>query len=85
VVKGPKSAREIVKRLRVAARSDGYRVERLVGRGKGSHSLWVLSGPAGAELARTTIPEHPGDLSLTVTRSIESAFEPWLGKGWMER
>jgi hypothetical protein len=36
-------------------------------------------------LAWTTIPQHPGDLSSAVAREIEAAFEPHLGKGWMDK
>ena len=36
-------------------------------------------------LAWTTIPQHPGDLSPGVAREIEATFEPYLGKGWMEK
>ncbi|HEY1617643.1 MAG TPA: hypothetical protein VGG25_08495 [Streptosporangiaceae bacterium] len=38
-----------------------------------------------AMLAWTTIPQHPGDLSPAVAREIEAAFEPHLGKGWMDK
>ncbi|WP_156046151.1 hypothetical protein [Herbidospora cretacea] len=39
----------------------------------------------GTMLAGTVIPQHPGDLSPTVTREIEAAFEAHLGKGWMDK
>ncbi|HSV64912.1 MAG TPA: hypothetical protein VLJ59_03255 [Mycobacteriales bacterium] len=45
----------------------------------------MLCAADGGELARTTMPVHPGDLPMTVTRSIEEAFAPWLGKGWLDR
>ncbi len=39
----------------------------------------------GELLAWTTIPQHPGDLAPRVTREIEATFEPYLGKGWMDK
>lgn len=39
----------------------------------------------GELLVWTTIPQHPGDLAPRVTREIEAAFEPYLGKGWMDK
>jgi hypothetical protein len=54
-------------------------------RGKGSHKMIGLYDGKGAMLAWTTIPQHPGDLSHRVSREIEAAFEPYLGKGWMDQ
>ncbi|WP_305789436.1 hypothetical protein [Symbioplanes lichenis] len=39
----------------------------------------------GDLLAQTTVPQHPGDLSPVVARSIEATFEPFPGKGWLDR
>jgi hypothetical protein len=39
----------------------------------------------GIILAWTVIPQHPGDLSPLVAREIEATFEPYRGKGWMDR
>ena len=54
-------------------------------RGKGSHRMIGLYDGDGNLLARTTIPQHPGDLSPVVAREIEATFEPHLGKGWMDK
>jgi chromosome condensin MukBEF complex kleisin-like MukF subunit len=69
--------------MRSAARGTDLSVRRLARRGEGSHTLWVLYDAHDKELSRTTIPDHAGDLSLRVTRSIEQAFESWFGKGWL--
>lgn len=39
----------------------------------------------GSRLAWTIIPQHPGDVAPAVVREIEATFEPYLGKGWMDR
>jgi hypothetical protein len=39
----------------------------------------------GTRLAWTTIPQHPGDVAPGVVRAIEAAFEPYLGRGWLDR
>lgn len=39
----------------------------------------------GNEVARGGLTKHPGDMSWTVTRSFEEAFEKVLGEGWMDR
>jgi hypothetical protein len=90
MVKGPTTAREVERLLRQAARriGKGWVVEEVPGkggrrRGKGSHKMIGLYDQDRVMLAWTTIPQHPSDLSLRVSREIEATFEPHLGKGWM--
>lgn len=45
----------------------------------------ALYGMGGAMLVWTTIPQHTGDVAPGVVREIEAAFEPYLGKDWMDR
>jgi hypothetical protein len=90
MVQGPTTASEAERLLRRAARrmGKGRTVKEVPGkdgqrRGKGSHKMIGLYDQNGVMLAWTTIPQHPGDLSLRVSREIEAAFESHLGKGWM--
>lgn len=53
-------------------------------RGKGSHTIWVVLNGA-TEVGRVGLTGHSGDMSHTVTRSVEDALEPLFGKGWMDR
>jgi hypothetical protein len=92
MAQGPVTASEAERLLRRAARriTKGWTVKEVPGkggrrRGKGSHNMVGLYDQDGAILAWTTIPQHPGDLSPRVSREIEAAFEPHLGKGWMGR
>jgi hypothetical protein len=39
----------------------------------------------GREIGRVALTGHAGDMSWTVTRSIEQALEPIFGEGWMDR
>lgn len=75
--------------LRKAARRKGYQVRPNTdtqgnSRGKGSHVAFGLYDE-GVLLARSLFPQHPGDMTKKTTGSIESAFEPHLGKGWMDK
>lgn len=54
-------------------------------RGKGSHKMIGLYDGDGQQIARTVVPQHPGDLSPVVMRSIEATFEPYFGKGWLDQ
>jgi hypothetical protein len=88
----PVTATEAERLLRRAARQQkkNWTVQEVPGkdgrrRGKGSHKMIRLCDKDGNMLAWTTIPQHPGDLSPRVSREIEAAFEPHLGKGWMGR
>ncbi|MFC5815022.1 hypothetical protein [Nonomuraea harbinensis] len=87
-----KTATEVERCLRSAARraEAPYVVDEVSGqngrrRGKGSHKMVGLYDEEGELLAWTTIPQHPGDLAPRVTREIEATFEPYLGKGWMDK
>jgi hypothetical protein len=44
-----------------------------------------LYDAGGRLLTWSTIPQHPGDLSPFVAREIEMTFEPYFGKGWLDR
>jgi hypothetical protein len=92
MVRGARSAGDAERLLRRATRRSkkGWSVTEVHGkggrsRGKGSHKMVGLFDENGLMLAWTTIPQHPGDLSPIVTREIEAAFEPHLGKGWMDK
>jgi hypothetical protein len=92
MVRGVKTAVQAERLLRRAARrlAKGWTVDELPGhagrrRGKGSHKMVGLFDERGNILAWTVIPQHPGDLSPLVAREIEATFEPYLGKGWMDR
>jgi len=39
----------------------------------------------GREIGRVALTGHAGDMSWTVTRSIEQALEPIFGEGWMDQ
>jgi hypothetical protein len=91
VVKRPRSARQALALLRRAARDKGFTVEQIVNpatgkpRGKGSHEVWALYDGQGTEVARSALTKHPGEMSWTVTRTFEEAFQGVLGEGWMDR
>jgi hypothetical protein len=92
MVKGPVTASEAERLLRKAARriGKGWTIGEVPGkggrrRGKGSHRMIALYSRDGSILAWTTIPQNPGDLSPRVSRGIEAAFEPYLGKGWLSQ
>jgi hypothetical protein len=38
----------------------------------------------GVMLAWTVIPQHADDLRPAVAKAIESTFEPYLGRGWLD-
>jgi hypothetical protein len=90
VVKGPKTARQALTQLRRAVRGKDLTVKQVVNpktgkpRGKGSHEVWALYDKQGTEVARGGLTSHSGDMSWTVTRAFEEAFEQVLGEGWMD-
>ena len=91
MVQGMKTAAQVERHLRTAARrvGEGWTAKEVRGkggrrRGKGSHKMVGLYDRDGKMLASTVIPQHPGDLAPAVARTIEEAFEPYLGKGWMD-
>ena len=91
MVQGTRTASQVERLLRRAARraNPNWIVAEVPGRngrrrGKGSHKMIGLY-EGDDLLAQTTIPQHPGDLSPVVARSIEATFEPFLGKGWLDK
>jgi hypothetical protein len=75
--------------LRKAARRNNYEVKLITDaqgntRGKGSHIAYGLYD-GDTLLARSLFPQHSRDMKKKTTGSIEAAFEPHLGKGWMDK
>lgn len=70
---------------RRAARAHGLTVEQVPGRGKGSHSVYVVLDPSGAQVGRFALTDHPRELSWTVLRNLEAALAPLFGDRWMEK
>ena len=90
MVKGQRTPQQALKRLREAAGAKGYTVKQPTKSGgksigKGSHEAWAIYNEDGHELARSLFPGHRRDMSPTVTKSIEEAFEKHLGEGWMDK
>lgn len=66
------------------AREVNTRIEKNGGvilRQKGSHRFYEVTTDLGT--ARTTVPQHGGDIPLGLLRKIEKDLEPALGKGWL--
>ncbi len=90
MVKSPRTPRQALAGLRKAARRGGFTVRQVVNpatgkpRGKGSHEVWALYDKQGVEVARGALTHHR-EMSLTVSRSFEAAFEAVLGEGWMDQ
>jgi hypothetical protein len=90
MVNGQRTPQQALKFLRKAAKVKGYTVaqpRKDGGKsvGKGSHEAWAIYDKDDKEIARCLVPGHRGDMSHTVTESIEGAFEEYLGKGWMDK
>ena len=85
MVRGSRSAQQVLKAMRRQARRRGWTVQQLPKRGKGSHTIWVVLDEGGRELGRVGLTGHPGAMSSTVTRSNESALEPIFGEGWLDK
>jgi predicted RNA binding protein YcfA (HicA-like mRNA interferase family) len=51
-------------------------------RQKGSHRFYEVSNTGGVT-ARTTVPQHNGDVPKGTLRAIERDLEEALGKGWL--
>jgi hypothetical protein len=60
-------------------------VVEMVGRGKGSHRVYLLVDRGGSQVGRITVPPHPGDLSWVVLRDIEQKLESLFGEKWTEK
>ncbi|EHR49978.1 hypothetical protein SacmaDRAFT_1708 [Saccharomonospora marina XMU15] len=69
---------------RRAARKSGHTLERIEGRGKGSHQIYLVRDQHGQELVRFAVTGHNRELSWAVLRSIENALAPLFGEKWME-
>lgn len=79
----PRAALQHVTRV---ARKNGYQIEELVGRGKGSHRMHVITDADGQEVGRFGLTGH-GDreLSWTMMRQIEDGLAHLFGEKWMEK
>ena len=85
MVQARKSATTALRLIRRNARRHELIVEQLPKRGRGSHTIWVVLDADGREVGRVALTGHTGDMSWTVTRSIEAALEPVFGEGWMDK
>lgn len=85
MVEGRRSAKQALTLIRRHARRHGWSVEQLPKRGEGSHAIHVVRDADDQEIGRVALTGHAGDMSWTVTRSIERALEPIFGEGWMDR
>ena len=50
-------------------------------RQRGSHRMYVAT--RNGVTARTTVPQHSGDIPIGLLRAIERDLEPIFGKGWL--
>lgn len=78
----PAQTLQLVRRV---ARLHDLAVVELPGRGKGSHRIFTLVDPAGREVARFGLTDHPRELSWTVLRHLEDGLAHLLGEKWMEK
>jgi hypothetical protein len=74
---------EALRLIRTMARDHDVTVHEQKGRGKGSHRRFRILDEEGHEVARFGLVSHAGDMSWTVTRSLEEALEGVFGEGWM--
>lgn len=72
------NARELVKRIRKAARIHRLGVEERLG--KGSHRRYVIDGHCS-----TTVSWHPGDIPDGTLNKIEEQLRHCLGSDWLRR
>lgn len=79
------TAQQALKLMRRHARRHGWAVAQVPRRGKGSHTVWIVVDEPGNELGRAALTGHSGDMTWTVTRSIEEALAPIFGEGWMDK
>lgn len=79
------SAEQALNLIRKLARQRGYKVVQLPGRGKGSHSLYVLRDSAGDEVERFGLTGHAKDMSWTVLRQLEARLASQFGERWTEK
>jgi len=50
-------------------------------RQRGSHRMYIAT--ADGVTARTTVPQHPGDIPTGLLRAIERDLEQVFGKRWL--
>ncbi len=84
VVKRRYRPEEALRLIRKLARERDLTVGEQKGRGKGSHRRFQILNAQGGEVARFGLVSHPGDMSWTVSRSVEEALEHIFGEGWMD-
>lgn len=84
MVRGQRTANDVLKVIRKLAREHNWSVVQLPKRGKGSHTIWSVVSSDGRELGRVALTGHTGAMSRTVTRSNEHALEPIFGEGWLD-
>jgi hypothetical protein len=83
VVKRRYKPEEALRLIRTMARDHDLTLHEQKGRGKGSHRRFRLLDGQGREVARFGLVSHPGDMSWTVTRSLEEALAEVFGEEWM--
>ena len=79
------SARQLMAVVRSQARLYDLSVIEFVGRGKGSHRVYLVLDVDGVERGRITVTDHPGDLSWTVLGDIEKKLTHLFGPRWTEK
>ena len=84
MVRGTRSAAQVLRAVRKAARDRGFTVEQLPKRGKGSHAIWVVLDDKRNEVGRIGLMGRSGQQSQTVTQSNEQALEALFGEGWLD-
>ncbi|WP_163543807.1 hypothetical protein [Occultella kanbiaonis] len=85
MVSGTRSADQVLKAARKAAKSLGYTVSKLPKRGKGSHTIWAVLDQDGNEVGRVALTGHSGQMTKIVTRSNEKSLEGIFGEGWLDK
>ncbi|MGH3814702.1 MAG: hypothetical protein ACRDUV_20020 [Pseudonocardiaceae bacterium] len=72
------NAREVVKRIRKAARAQRFDVDERLS--KGSHRRYIV-----ADHCSTTVSWHPGDIPDGTLNKIEEQLSHCLGSDWLRR
>ncbi len=70
--------------VRKRARGHNLRVAELAGRGKGSHTLYLILDARDEEVGRFAMTGHSREMSWTVMNSIEQTLTPLFGEKWTE-
>lgn len=81
------TAEQATQLAKKAARKNGYKVEYLPGRGKGSHHIYAVLDADGNEVGRFGLTDHGSkDVSWKVLREVESALAGLFeDTRWMEK